>query len=84
MKLAKIIFKLILVWIAGIIAISYIFQGKMLLSILVGVIYGYVIGRIISETISLLRENSEPKYVFIREEYEEDDEEEIWWIFKLL
>ena len=77
MKLAKIIFKLILVWIAGIIAISYIFQGKMLLSILVGVIYGYVIGRIISETISLLRENSEPKYVFIREEYEEDDEEEI-------
>ena len=49
----------------------------MLLSILVGVIYGYVIGRIISETISLLRENSEPKYVFIREEYEEDDEEEI-------
>ena len=77
MKLAKIIFKLILVWIAGIIAISYIFQGKMLLSILVGVIYGYVIGRIISETYSLLRENSEPKYVFIREEYEEDDEEEI-------
>lgn len=76
MKLAKIIIKLILVWIAGIIAISYIFQGKMLLSILVGVIYGYVIGRIISETISLLRENSEPKYVFIREE-DEDDEEEI-------
>lgn len=76
MKLAKIIFKLILVWIAGIVAISYIFQGKMLLSILVGVIYGYVIGRIISETISLLRENSEPKYVFIREE-DEDDEEEI-------
>lgn len=75
MKLAKIIFKLILVWIAGIIAISYIFQGKMLLSILVGVIYGYVIGRIISETISLLRENSEPKYVFIREEYEDDEEE---------
>ena len=76
MKFAKIIIKLILVWIAGIIAISYIFQGKMLLSILVGVIYGYVIGRIISETISLLRENSEPKYVFIREE-DEDDEEEI-------
>jgi len=77
MKLAKIIIKLILVWIAGIIAISYIFQGKMLLSILVGVIYGYVIGRIISETYILLRENNEPKYVFIREEYEEDDEEEI-------
>lgn len=76
MKFAKIIIKLILVWIAGIIAISYIFQGKMWLSILVGVIYGYVIGRIISETISLLRENSEPKYVFIREE-DEDDEEEI-------
>ena len=76
MKFAKIIIKLILVWIAGIIAISYIFQGKMLLSILVGVIYGYVIGRIISETISLLRESSEPKYVFIREE-DEDDEEEI-------
>ena len=76
MKFAKIIIKLILVWIAGIIAISYIFQGKMLLSILVGVIYGYVIGRIISETISLLREKSEPKYVFIREE-DEDDEEEI-------
>lgn len=75
MKLAKIIFKLILVWIAGIIAISYIFQGKMWLSILVGVIYGYVIGRIVSETISLLRENSEPKYVFIREEYEDDEEE---------
>ena len=77
MKLAKIIFKLILVWIAGIIAISYIFQGKMLLSILVGVIYGYVIGRIILETYILLKENSNPKYVFIREEYEEDDEEEI-------
>ena len=76
MKFAKIIIKLILVWIAGIIAISYIFQGKIWLSILVGVIYGYVIGRIISETISLLRENSEPKYVFIREE-DEDDEEEI-------
>lgn len=76
MKLAKIIFKLILVWIAGIIAISYIFQGKMLLSILVGVIYGYVIGRIISETYILLRESSEPKYVFIREE-DEDDEDEI-------
>ena len=76
MKFAKIIIKLILVWIAGIIAISYIFQGKMLLSILVGVIYGYVIGRIISETYILLREKSEPKYVFIREE-DEDDEEEI-------
>lgn len=76
MKFAKIIIKLILVWIAGIIAISYIFQGKIWLSILVGAIYGYVIGRIISETISLLRENSEPKYVFIREE-DEDDEEEI-------
>lgn len=76
MKFAKIIIKLILVWIAGIIAISYIFQGKIWLSILVGVIYGYIIGRIISETISLLRENSEPKYVFIREE-DEDDEEEI-------
>lgn len=75
MKLAKIIIKLILVWIAGIVAISYIFQGKMWLSILVGVIYGYVIGRIISETISLLREKSEPKYVFIREEYEDDEEE---------
>ena len=75
MKLAKIIFKLILVWIAGIIAISYIFQERMWLSSLVGVIYGYVIGRIISETISLLRENSEPKYVFIREEYEDDEEE---------
>lgn len=76
MKLAKIIIKLILVWIAGIIAISYIFQGKILLSILVGAIYGYIIGRIISETYILLRENSEPKYVFIREE-DEDDEEEI-------
>lgn len=76
MKFAKIIIKLILVWIAGIVAISYIFQGKIWLSILVGVIYGYVIGRIISETYILLRENSEPKYVFIREE-DEDDEEEI-------
>lgn len=75
MKLAKIIIKLILVWIAGIIAISYIFQGKIWLSILVGVIYGYVIGRIISETYILLREKSEPKYVFIREEYEDDEEE---------
>lgn len=75
MKLAKIIFKLILVWIAGIVAISYIFQERMWLSILVGVIYGYVIGRIISETISLLRESSEPKYVFIREQYEDDEEE---------
>lgn len=76
MKFAKIIIKLILVWIAGIIAISYIFQGKIWLSILVGAIYGYIIGRIISETYILLRENSEPKYVFIREE-DEDDEEEI-------
>lgn len=76
MKLAKIIIKLILVWIAGIIAISYIFQGKKWLSILVGAIYGYIIGRIISETYILLREKSEPKYVFIREE-DEDDEEEI-------
>lgn len=75
MKFAKIIIKLILVWIAGIVAISYIFQGKMLLSILVGVIYGYIIGRIISETYILLREKSEPKYVFIREEYEDDEEE---------
>lgn len=75
MKFAKIIIKLILVWIAGIIAISYIFQGKIWLSILVGAIYGYIIGRIISETYILLRENSEPKYVFIREEYEDDEEE---------
>ena len=46
------------------------------MAILVGAIYGYIIGRIISETYILLREKSEPKYVFIREE-DEDDEEEI-------